>query len=61
VEINLLSDLQKKEAEEILKNYKKAYCCKVCGVIFGSDLKEECSLCPICLSKDNLKCGRRKN
>jgi rubrerythrin len=51
----MLSDTQKKEAEDILTNYKKAYVCKVCGIIFGSDLKIEDDICPRC----NLKVKKK--
>jgi len=47
----VLSDEQKKEAELILESYKKAYCCKKCGVLFGSDLIKENSYCPSCNKK----------
>jgi len=47
----LFSDKEKKEVELILKYYKKAYHCKKCGDIFGSDLIKEDKICPNCLKK----------
>jgi len=61
MDTKLLSPEQKKEAEFILVNYKKAFCCKKCGVIFGSDYDDENGHCPLCLKKENLKCGRKKS
>jgi len=47
----MLSDTQKKEAEFVLEDYKYAYTCKICNRIYGSDLKVEDKLCPICSRK----------
>jgi uncharacterized paraquat-inducible protein A len=47
----LLSSGKRKEAFLVLENYSRAYCCKRCRIIYGSDLRIEDGYCPRCSSK----------
>ncbi len=45
--VGLLSDKQRKEADNILKNYKYVYVCEICNVLYGSDLLDNSKTCPL--------------
>lgn len=54
----ILQKEERNKACEVLIDYKFAYCCSKCRVIYGSDLIDNIGLCPNCQSKLKNKRGK---
>ena len=44
----MLNDNQKKEAIKQLESYKFLFCCKKCGIVYGSDFDKDSGICMKC-------------
>jgi len=51
VELKVLNNTQKKEANDLYKIYKFIYLCNKCGTIYGADKHDKVALCPRCKTK----------
>ena len=51
LELKLLNNTQKEEAENLFIFYKFVYICNSCGSIYGTDSQERFKRCPVCETK----------